>query len=156
MKLLIVNFWDPENTKYFGKYSDAIDILVRTLKDSEIFSIAFSREAEEPLKEKVGGLQRAIEHAKVNSFDRLFILGEGIILTPTEFQKMAEIDSEVVLTKKEDFSCCLIRVRTLEVYPIPYLGEFSPPDKMWLKLLRQNGIKISIINGVKTVCLSEL
>jgi len=156
MKLLIVNFWDPENTKYFGRYSDAIDILVRSLKESEVFSIGVSKGAEEPLKEKIGGLQRAIKHAKTNNFDRLFILGEGVVLTPIEFQKMVEVDSEVVLTKNEDFSCCLIRVRTLEVYPIPYMGEFSPPDKMWLKLLRQNSIKISIIGGVKTVCLNEL
>lgn len=156
MKLLIVNFWDPENTKYFGKYSDAIDILVRSLKESEVFSIGVSKKAEELLKEKIDGLQRAIKHAKTNNFDRLFILGEGVVLTPIEFQKMVEVDSEVVLTKNEDFSCCLIRVRILEVCPIPYMGEFSPSDKMWLKLLKQNGIKTSTIGGIKTVCLNEL
>ncbi len=154
MKLLIVNFWDPENTKIYGRYSDAIDILVRSLEDVEVFSIVVSKEADEPLKEKIAGLKRAVEHAIKNVFDRILVLGQSVVLSPGDFDKMAKSDSEIVLTKKGDFSCCLIRVGLLSVFPIAYTGEFTPPDKMWLKFLRQNDIKISIISSVKPVYLN--
>lgn len=156
MKLLIANFWDPEDTKHFGKYADMIDILVRSLKEAKLFFVGINKNAEEPLKEKVHGLERVIDYAKTDGFDRLLVLGEGVVLTPIEFRKMVEVDSDVVLTKKEDFSCCLVKVKILKVHPFAYLGELNPPDKMWLKILKQNGIKLSVINGVKPVYLNEL
>ena len=81
MKLLIVNFWDPKNTQYFGKYADAIDTLFRSLESVELFSTTISKGAEEPVKEKVEGLKRAVGHATKNDFDRLLVLGEGNVLT---------------------------------------------------------------------------
>lgn len=153
MKILITSFWNPKNTKYSREYFFGLNSLLSG--QHELFLITVY-DTDEVYKEKIEGLKKASFYCFKNDFTHLLILNEGMVLKKEDFDKICSSKRTVSLSTKDTLNCSLIKSALLRNYPFIYAGEFSSPDRMWLKLLKQKGVKTSFIGGIKPVYLDNV
>lgn len=153
MKILITSFWNPKNTKYSSEYFFGLKDLLS--EQHELFLITVYN-TEEIYKEKIEGLRKATLYCFENGFSHILILNEGMVIKKEDFNKICLSKQTVSLSSKDTLNCSLIKSALLRNYPFIYAGEYSSPDRMWLKLLKQKGVKTSFISGIKPVYLDSV
>lgn len=153
MKILVVVFWNPNNTEYIREYFLSLEKLLT--EGRQLFFVT-TFDTGEAYKEKIEGLKKATRYCFENGFSHMLILGEGIFINEDDLEKLVVQKQSVTMSMKDTLNCCLLKTAVLRTYPFVYAGEFSSPDRLWLKLVKQKGIKLSFTSGIKHVYLESV
>jgi hypothetical protein len=171
-RILIVTAWWPTRTNCFKEYSEGINDLLSSKKvETEFFITTNFHES------KFGSIFHSMKQAEQwtieHGFDYLLNIDSDIVLKLEDFEKMVELEKDVLLTGRGHgnglsvlniqnpvngqigWGCCLVKKEILELVPFVFSGDMLPPDRMWFKKLSLTGIDIWCNFDIIPKCLEE-